>query len=113
MSGNALVVAFLGALQGHRIGLFLSEGVDEQLGLAVAAGRVRPSAGLLEGKGFAGLGKAAREGSGTVIRNHFAAFDAMADEPGDSTTPEADRCSRPLVRWHFNVFGRVAKSIAM
>ena len=53
------VVAFLGVLEGHRIGPFLTEGLDEPLGLSVGAGRVRPGADVLEAKGFAGLGKAA------------------------------------------------------
>ncbi len=53
------VVAFLGVLKGHRISPFLTEGLDEQLGLAVGAGRVRPGADVLEANGFAGLGKAA------------------------------------------------------
>ena len=53
------VVAFLGVLEGHRIGPFLTEGLDEPLGLSVGTGRVRPGADVLEAKGFAGLGKVA------------------------------------------------------
>ena len=53
------VVAFLGVLEGHRIGPFLTEGLDKALGLSVGAGRVRPGADVLKAKGFAGLGKAA------------------------------------------------------
>jgi len=53
------VVAFLGVLEGHRIGPFLTEGLNKPLGLAVGAGRVRPGADVLEAKRFAGLGKAA------------------------------------------------------
>ena len=53
------VVAFPRVLEGHRIGPFLAEGLDEPFGVAVGAGRVRPGADVLEAKGFAGLGKAA------------------------------------------------------
>ncbi len=53
------VVAFLGVLEGHRIGPFLTKGLDKALGFSVGAGRVRPGADVLEAKGFAGLGKAA------------------------------------------------------
>ncbi len=51
------VVAFLGVLEGHRIGPFLAEGLDKALGLSVGAGRVWPGADVLEAKGFAGLGR--------------------------------------------------------
>ncbi len=53
------LVAFLGVLEGHHKGPFLTEGLDKVLGFSVGAGRVRPGADVLEAKCFAGLGKAA------------------------------------------------------
>ncbi len=52
------VVAFLGVLEGHRVGPFLTEGLDKALGLPVGVCRVRPGADVLEAKGFAGLSNA-------------------------------------------------------
>ncbi len=51
------VAAFLGVLKRHRIGSFLTEGLDEPFGLAVGARRVRPGADVLETKHIEGLVK--------------------------------------------------------
>ena len=58
---------------------------------------------MLEAKGFAGLGKAAREVSRTVVRHHLAALHALAVEPGHSPAQEADRGGLLFVRQHFHV----------
>jgi hypothetical protein len=50
------VVAFLGILERQSIGPFLTESLDEPLGLAVGAWCVRHVADVVDGKGFAGLG---------------------------------------------------------
>lgn len=97
------VVAFLGVLEGHRIGPFIAEGLDKAFGLAVGARRIRPGADVLEAKGAAGLGKAAREVSRTVVRHHLAALHALAVKPGHSPAQEADRCGLLFVRQHFHV----------
>jgi len=97
------VVALLGVLKGHRIGPFLAKGLDEPFGLAVGTGCVRPGADVLEAKGFAGLAKAARQVSRTVVRHHLAALHAMAVEPGHSPAQEADRGGLLFVRQHFHV----------
>jgi len=52
-------VSLLGVLERHRIGPFLTGGLDEPLGLAVGAWRVGPGADVLEAKRPAGLGKTA------------------------------------------------------
>jgi hypothetical protein len=76
------VVAFLGVMEVHRIPLFLTEDLDMTLGHSVCAGSVRLGADVLGAKCLAGLGKATREVSGSVIRHHLAALHALIVEPG-------------------------------
>ncbi len=52
------VVAFLGVLEGHPIGPFLTEGLDKALSLSLGAWRVGPGADVLEAQGLASLGEA-------------------------------------------------------
>ena len=46
-----------GILEGHRVRLLLTEGLDKTFGFAVAPGRVRPGSNVLEAKSLASLGK--------------------------------------------------------
>jgi len=50
-------VALLGVREGHGIGPFLAEGLDEPLGLPVGSGGVGPGADVPQPQGAAGLGK--------------------------------------------------------
>ncbi len=52
-------VLFLGVLERHPVGPFLTEGLDRALGFSVGTRRVRPGADLLEAQCLARLGKAA------------------------------------------------------
>lgn len=58
---------------------------------------------VIEAKGFAVLGTAGSEISGTVMPHHLAALHALAVAAGHSPAQEADRCGLMLVPSYLHV----------
>ena len=83
-------VPFLGVLEGHGVGPFLAEGLDEPLGLAVGSGRVRPGSHVPQPVDMASLGERLGDVGGVVVTHQTVAFDLLAVEPGDGTAEKAD-----------------------
>jgi len=82
-------VPLLGVLERHGIGPFLAEGLNEPLGLAVGARRVRPGADVLELEDAASLGKDLGDVGRTVVAHHLTALDALAVEAGHGPAEKA------------------------
>ena len=76
---------------------------NESLGFAVGEGRVEPVVDVLEAYGLAGLVKAARVVSLTVIRHDLPPLHAVAVEPSHSTAEQGDCRGQLLFCEHLHV----------
>jgi len=63
-------VALLRVREGHGIGPFLTEGLDEPLGLPVGSGGVGPGADVPQPQGAAVFGKRVGDVGRTVVAHH-------------------------------------------
>jgi len=89
--------------EGHGIGPFLAECLNEPLSLAVCSGRVGPGADVPQPEDTASPGERLGDVGGAVVAHHPAALDPLAVEPGDSTTEKADHRWFLLVWQHLDV----------
>ena len=96
-------VSLLGVLEGHGVGPFLAEGLNEPFGLVVGAWRVGPGANVLELEDAAGFGKGLEDVGRSVVAHHLTTLDAMTVEPGQCPTQEAERCALMLIRQHLDL----------
>jgi len=74
-------VPLFGVRDGHGIGLFLAEGLDEPLGLAVGSGCVGPGADVPPPEVTASLGERLGDVCRPVAAHYPAAFDPLVVEP--------------------------------
>jgi hypothetical protein len=82
---------------------FLSEGLDEPLGLVVDSGCVGPGADVPQPEDTASLGERLGDVRRPVVAHHPAALDPLAVEPSDGTTEKADHRWLLLVCQHLDV----------
>ena len=96
-------VSLLGVLERHGVGPFLAEGLNKPLGLAIGTWRVGPGADVFELENAAGFGKGLGDVGRSVVAHHLTTLDAMAVEPGQCTTQEANRCGLRLIGQNLDV----------
>ena len=64
-------VSLLGFLEWHCVSLFLAEGLNELLGIAVCPWRVGPGADVLELEDAAGFSQGLGDGGRSVVAHHL------------------------------------------
>jgi len=96
-------VPLLGGLEGHGIGSFRKQGLDEPLGFAVGPWRVWLGADRLEIQGPTGFAPVTRAVGRAVVRKDPVAGDSLLVEPTHSSSQEANRGGLLLIGQHLHV----------